>query len=107
MPELYNPQEIEPKWQKQWEALSDYHLFIPDLPGHGRLSGSPCVTVEEGARLIADLIRQQTRDGKAHVEGQFTFPLSTTPFLSRHIPVCGGGYLRLFPLWFTILLFSF
>ncbi|MDW7657476.1 MAG: alpha/beta hydrolase [Bacillota bacterium] len=56
-------------WQKQWEALSDYHLLIPDLPGHGRLYESPCVTVEEGAGLIADLIRQQTREGKAHVVG--------------------------------------
>jgi len=28
MPELYNPQEIEPKWQKQWEADDLYKAVI-------------------------------------------------------------------------------
>lgn len=29
------------------------------------------------------------------------YPISTSIFLSRKIPVAGGGYFRLFPYWFT------
>lgn len=29
------------------------------------------------------------------------FPLSRVRFLGRNIPLAGGGYLRLFPYWFT------
>ncbi len=29
------------------------------------------------------------------------FPMSTTVFFGRNIPVSGGGYFRLFPYWFT------
>ena len=36
-------------------------------------------------------------DGKSIVE----FPLSVTKVLRNQIPACGGGYLRLFPYWFT------
>lgn len=33
-------------------------------------------------------------------------PLSVAPFLGREIPVCGGGYLRLFPFGFTKRMFE-
>lgn len=29
------------------------------------------------------------------------YPLSTSRILGQNIPVCGGGYFRLFPYWFT------
>ena len=44
-----------------------------------------------------DICRIQTPSGHSLVE----VPMSTVQILGREIPVCGGGYLRLFPEWFT------
>jgi polysaccharide deacetylase family protein (PEP-CTERM system associated) len=35
------------------------------------------------------------------VDGLLEFPMSTMEFFGRRLPVCGGGYLRLFPLALT------
>jgi polysaccharide deacetylase family protein (PEP-CTERM system associated) len=35
------------------------------------------------------------------VDGLIEFPMSTMEFLGRKLPVCGGGYLRLFPFALT------
>ncbi len=42
-----------------------------------------------------------TRVQLPHNKSIIEFPLSTTNFLGKQIPACGGGYLRLFPYWFT------
>lgn len=34
-------------------------------------------------------------------DGLIEFPMSTMPLLGRRLPVCGGGYLRLYPLELT------
>ncbi len=44
-----------------------------------------------------DICRLQLQGGASLIE----FPLSVTRFMGRRIPACGGGYLRLFPFWFT------
>jgi pimeloyl-ACP methyl ester carboxylesterase len=50
--------------------LPNYHLLIPDLPGHGRsTSHSTPFSPTDAAALLADLIAREARDGKAHVVG--------------------------------------
>ncbi|MDR8390262.1 polysaccharide deacetylase family protein [Aliifodinibius sp. S!AR15-10] len=44
----------------------------------------------------------ETPSGKNLIEA----PLSTINILGKEIPVCGGGYLRLFPYWFTKMAFE-
>jgi polysaccharide deacetylase family protein (PEP-CTERM system associated) len=44
-----------------------------------------------------EITRVQFQNNKFIIE----FPLSTTGFFGKQIPACGGGYLRLFPYWFT------
>ncbi len=44
-----------------------------------------------------DICTLQLNGGQSLIE----FPLSVTNALGRRIPACGGGYLRLFPFWFT------
>ena len=42
------------------------------------------------------------QDGPHEIsDGLIEFPMSTMGFLGRKLPVCGGGYLRLFPLALT------
>jgi pimeloyl-ACP methyl ester carboxylesterase len=57
-------------WQSQVQALKeDYHLLVPDLPEHGRSAAIKPFTISGSAGLIEELIRTQTRGGKAHVVG--------------------------------------
>lgn len=44
-----------------------------------------------------DICRIQTPSGHSLIE----VPMSTISLMGRELPVCGGGYLRLFPEWFT------
>lgn len=44
-----------------------------------------------------DICRVETSSGNQIIE----VPMSTVKLLGKKIPVCGGGYLRLFPEWFT------
>lgn len=44
-----------------------------------------------------DISRIKTPSGHELTE----VPMSTVKVMGRHIPVCGGGYLRLFPEWIT------
>jgi len=57
-------------WQPQVDALKeDYHLLVPDLPEHGRSAAIQPFTISGSVDLIAELIRTQARNGKAHVVG--------------------------------------
>ena len=56
-------------WQPQVERLTDYHLLIPDLPGHGDSAGIPLTSIENAGNRIARLIRKRAHGGKAHVVG--------------------------------------
>jgi polysaccharide deacetylase family protein (PEP-CTERM system associated) len=44
-----------------------------------------------------DVIKINLPGGRSIVE----FPLSTTQWMGKPIPACGGGYLKWFPFWFT------
>lgn len=51
-------------------TLSQYHLLIPDLPGHGR-STSQAIPFDfnDTAALLADLITTHAKNGKADIVG--------------------------------------
>lgn len=55
-------------WDLVKPHLNDYHLLIPDSPGHGRSAGLP-FSVEGAADHIARLISAQAKEGKAHIVG--------------------------------------
>ncbi|KAM0328663.1 hypothetical protein ACHAQA_005075 [Verticillium albo-atrum] len=49
--------------------LSGYHLLLPDLPGHSTSRHIALVSLEDSADHVADLIRAEAHDSKAHVVG--------------------------------------
>lgn len=49
--------------------LEDYHLLLPDLPGHSSSASVPLVPFSSTVDLIADLIRSQAKSGRAYVVG--------------------------------------
>ncbi|HVO41263.1 MAG TPA: alpha/beta hydrolase [Aggregatilineales bacterium] len=56
-------------WQPQIERFQDYHCLVPDLPEHGRSMEVKLGSAADAAVHIADLIRERTREGRAHVVG--------------------------------------
>jgi pimeloyl-ACP methyl ester carboxylesterase len=56
-------------WQPQVEGFSDYHLLIPDLPGHGDSASIRLTSIEDAANRVASLIREKAHGGKTHVVG--------------------------------------
>ena len=57
-------------WQPQVEALSgDYHCLVPDLPEHGRSANVTPFTIQGSASMVADLIRENAHQGRAHIIG--------------------------------------
>ena len=56
--------------QPQIERLSnEYHCLAPDLPEHGKSTDIGLLTLENTSRVIANLIRERTPNGRAHVVG--------------------------------------
>lgn len=57
-------------WQPQIERLSNaYHCLAPDLPEHGKSTDIGLLTLENTSRLVANLIREHTPHGRAHIVG--------------------------------------
>lgn len=56
-------------WQPQLQGLPDYHCLAPDLPEHGNSANSGPFSLKDASRRVADLIRQYTPTGRAHVVG--------------------------------------
>jgi pimeloyl-ACP methyl ester carboxylesterase len=56
-------------WQPQVERLQDYHLLVPDLPGHGDSAPIRLTSIEDCADRIAGLIKERAHGSKAHVVG--------------------------------------
>jgi len=71
------------------------------------------ILVEEGYKYDSSIFPiYHNRGGMPHAErffhrisvndsGIFEVPVSTVKLWGQNIPVCGGGYFRLFPYWFT------
>jgi pimeloyl-ACP methyl ester carboxylesterase len=56
-------------WQPQVKGFPDYHLLLPDLPGHGDSSHIRLTSIEDAAIRVTELIREKAHGGKAHVVG--------------------------------------
>jgi pimeloyl-ACP methyl ester carboxylesterase len=56
-------------WQPQLEQLRDFHCVAPDLPGHGQSAAIKPFEMKVVVKLLADLIRQTSPNGKAHLVG--------------------------------------
>ncbi|KAF4550760.1 Hypothetical protein D9617_16g015500 [Elsinoe fawcettii] len=55
-------------WDLVTPHLSNYHLILPDNPGHGNSSSLP-FSVEGAADLFSALIKAQAKGGEAHIVG--------------------------------------
>lgn len=58
----------------EWDLVTphlsdDYHLLLPDLPGHGGSKDIGPFSKELSGKLLADLIQTRALDGKANVVG--------------------------------------
>ncbi len=77
-------------WKPQVEGFPDYHLLIPDLPGHGDSSSIRLTSIEDAAERVAVLIREKAHGGRAHVVGLSlgaqvaVYLLAQTPELIDH-----------------------
>jgi pimeloyl-ACP methyl ester carboxylesterase len=56
-------------WQPQFQRLPDYYCLAPDLPEHGNSAKIGPFSLKDTSRRVADLIRQSTPTGRAHVVG--------------------------------------
>ncbi|TKA62611.1 hypothetical protein B0A55_11251, partial [Friedmanniomyces simplex] len=54
-------------WDQVAPHLSNYHLLLPDLPSHGQANHIEPFSKQLSARLLADLIRQHAKGGRAHI----------------------------------------
>jgi pimeloyl-ACP methyl ester carboxylesterase len=85
-------------WQPQIECLShDYHCLAPDLPEHGQSTDIGLLTLENTSRVVANLIREKTPHGRAHVVGLSLGGLAALgllrdePKVIEHLLVSGCG----------------
>lgn len=56
-------------WQGQLDHLRDYRCLVLDLPGHGQSRATPWTSLSATASQIAQIIRSQVPQGKAHIVG--------------------------------------
>ncbi|MCA9904277.1 MAG: alpha/beta fold hydrolase [Anaerolineae bacterium] len=71
-------------WGKQIHALADFHCLNVDLPGHGKSSHLPWVSLADTADQIAALIQAQATNGRAHVVGLSLGGYIALVLLERH-----------------------
>jgi pimeloyl-ACP methyl ester carboxylesterase len=71
-------------WKYQVRDLFDYHLLIPDLPGHGKSSREKWVSFADTADEVAEIIREKAANGRAHVVGLSLGGYIVVSLLSRH-----------------------
>lgn len=56
-------------WQRQIAALTDFHCLNVDLPGHGKSSHVPWISLEDTADQLAEIIQARATNGQAHIVG--------------------------------------
>ncbi|MGI6451527.1 MAG: alpha/beta fold hydrolase [Desulfitobacteriia bacterium] len=83
-------------WSKQIEYFKDYHCLIPDLPEHGKSRNEGYISIKKSAFLLAALIEERAKGGKADIVGHSLGAkiavelLSTKPELIRHAVVASA-----------------
>ena len=82
-------------WEPVVDQLPEFHILVPDLPGHGESQGQHWESIGATAALLAELIRGRATGGRAHVVGislggQLTLQLlATAPQLIDRAVVSG------------------
>lgn len=71
-------------WRPQWEELKDFHMLVPDLPGHGQSESINPFTIDDSAARVAELIRTRAHGGRAHVVGLSEGAQITLALLARN-----------------------
>lgn len=71
-------------WNRQIAALPDFHCLNVDLPGHGRSNQAEWRSLSDTAILVAEVIREHTRCGRAHVVGLSLGGQVALALLERH-----------------------
>jgi len=56
-------------WQPQLDAMTDFHILVPDLPEHGQSAEIKPFSIHDSAVRVAELIRTRAHGGKAHIVG--------------------------------------
>ncbi|KAK4541416.1 hypothetical protein LTR36_008017 [Oleoguttula mirabilis] len=56
-------------WDLVTLHLPDYHILLPDLPGHGEANTIKPFSTPLAAKLLTTTIRRHANNGKAHVVG--------------------------------------
>ncbi|KAF0194589.1 MAG: hypothetical protein FD169_1698 [Bacillota bacterium] len=56
-------------WDKQMKFFSDYHLLVPDLPGHGDSNDEPFVSIEDCAAKLVEIIHDRCNSQKVVIVG--------------------------------------
>ena len=71
-------------WQPQIEALTDFHMLVPDLPEHGQSADVKPFSINASVEHVAELIRTRAHRGKAHVVGLSEGAQITVALLALH-----------------------
>ncbi|MGZ9165809.1 MAG: alpha/beta fold hydrolase [Anaerolineales bacterium] len=71
-------------WQPQLDALTDFHILVPDLPEHGQSAEIKPFSINDSAARVAELIRTSAHNGKAHVVGLSEGAQITVALLALH-----------------------
>ncbi len=72
-------------WQRHLDQLAGtLHCLAPDLPGFGRSSRLPSISLAETADLVAQLIQARVPTGRAHVVGLSYGGSVVLALLDRH-----------------------
>jgi pimeloyl-ACP methyl ester carboxylesterase len=56
-------------WWQQTAALNDFHCLNVDLPGHGKSTHIPWVSLADTAHQIAAIIQSRATQGQSHMVG--------------------------------------
>lgn len=70
-------------WDMVASRLDQYHILIPDLPGHGRAHEDTTFSVPRAAHMLQETIKQRAHNHVAHIVG-----LSLGAHVAIHLASC-------------------
>lgn len=71
-------------WMPNIAKLQDFHCLAPDLPGHGQSSQTGVWEMDRLVDELAEIIRTQTKSGRAHIMGLSYGGVVAQALISKH-----------------------